>query len=249
MSLMIFVAIYYILTEFKVKSFIHADNLPTIKELWMSFLIYIPDSEFWYSVIASLFRVFVGFTTAILIAIPLGLMMGLYTNVYDFLYALTEILRPIPNVAWVPIAIIIFPHIEMSIYFITFIGAFFPILLNTIKGVQTIEHRYVQQAQLLGLNKVRTITHVIFPAALPLIFIGMSIGLGVSWLGLIVAESTYGTDGIGYFTFKNLQLVDYQGIVIGMMVIGLLGMMTNSVVTLFSHYINAWHFHEKKIWN
>ena len=134
-----------------------------------------------------------------------------------------EMLRPIPAIAWVPMAIMLWPTNETSIVFITFLGSFFPILLNTIHGVNSVDPVLMRAARCLGANEFGLLRQVILPAALPHIFTGLTVGMGVAWVSLIAAEMISGQYGIGYFTWEAYSLIQYSDIVIGMIVIGVLG--------------------------
>jgi NitT/TauT family transport system permease protein len=134
----------------------------------------------------------------------------------------------------------LFPQVEQSIIFITFIGAFFPILINTISGVRNTPLKYINAGRSLGFNKFDRYKLVIIPSALPYIMTGLRVGLGVSWLGLIIAEMISGRNGIGYFTWLGYQLVDYTQIVTGIVLIGLLSMLTTFIITSVEKNVLKW---------
>ena len=131
-----------------------------------------------------------------------------------------EVLRPIPAVAWIPLAILMWPTEESSIIYITFLGALFPIVLNTVHGVEQTPEVLVRAAQTLGASRMQIFWHVTLPAALPSIATGLAIGMGVSWFSLLAGEIISGQYGIGYFTWNAYSLIKYPDIVVGMLVIG-----------------------------
>ena len=124
--------------------------------------------------------------------------------------------RPIPAVAWIPLAILLFSSAEQSMIFITFIGAFFPILLNTIHGVESLDPRLVSLRSAWAPGRWPSSREVILPGALPSIVTGLSIGMGTSWFSLVTAEMISGQFGIGYYTWESYTLQNYPNIVLGM---------------------------------
>jgi NitT/TauT family transport system permease protein len=188
----------------------------------------------------SLTRIFAGFSIAAVSAIALGLVIGRFPLVSDALVTPLEILRPIPAVAWIPLAILMFASAEGSMIYITFIGAFFPILLNTIHGVQSLDRRLVFASMTLGAGPVSIFWEVILPGALPSIVTGLSIGMGTSWFSLVTAEMISGQFGIGYYTWEAYTLQNYPDIVLGMICIGLLGMLSSLLVKKIGGLCMPW---------
>jgi len=189
----------------------------------------------------SLFRIFTGFSIATALAIPLGIAIGSSKWIESVLLTPFEILRPIPAVAWIPLAILMFATAEQSMVYICFIGAFYPILLSTIHGVETLDKRLIFASQSLGARPFNTFLEVILPGALPSIITGLSIGMGTCWFSLVTAEMVAGKFGIGYFTWEAYTLQDYPNIVVGMLLIGLLGMTSSTVVRRIGESFMPWH--------
>ena len=195
----------------------------------------------WAHVESSLIRVLAGFLLAALFGIVLGLFIGQYKHLGAFLMPPLEVLRPIPAVAWIPLAILIFPSSEASMIYITFIGALFPILLNTIHGVEAIDPRLVASAKSLGASNLAIIREVVIPGALPNVITGLSIGMGTCWFCLVTAEMISGQHGIGYFTWESFTLQNYSSIVVGMLLIGALGMLSSHIVRWLGHKFTPWY--------
>jgi NitT/TauT family transport system permease protein len=151
-----------------------------------------------------------------------------------------EILRPIPAVAWIPLAILMFTSPEDSMVYITFIGAFFPILLNTIHGVQGLDRRLIFASRTLGAGPVTVFREVVLPGALPSIVTGLSIGMGTSWFSLVTAEMISGQFGIGYYTWEAYTLQNYPDIVVGMIAIGVLGMLSSWLIKQAGAWCMPW---------
>lgn len=189
---------------------------------------------------ASMSRVFSGFMMAAAAGIVLGLAIGRSRTAEDALLPPLEMLRPIPAVAWIPLSILMFPSSELSMIFITFTGALFPILLNTIHGVEAVDARLVASARSLGSGRRAIFTEVILPAAAPSIFTGLSIGMGTAWFCLVTAEMIAGQFGIGYYTWASYTIQNYADIVVGMLLIGLLGMGSSMLVRKLGNVLMPW---------
>jgi NitT/TauT family transport system permease protein len=181
-----------------------------------------------------------GFAIAIAIGVPLGLMIGKYRRVSDFFMPAVEIMRPIPAIAWVPMSIMLWPNNESAIVFITFIGAFFPILLNTVHGVHSMDGVLIRAGRCLGAGEVRLFWNVILPGSLPHIFTGLAVGMGVAWVSLIAAEMISGQFGVGYYTWEAYSLVNYPAIVLGMITIGVLGLICSGLIRLCGVFMMPW---------
>ena len=181
------------------------------------------------------------------IGVPLGLAIGKYKRVRDLFMPVVEIMRPIPAIAWVPMSIMLWPNNEASIVFITFIGAFFPILLNTIHGVHSLDGVLMRAARCLGAGEFRLFLNVILPGSLPHIFTGLAVGMGVAWVSLIAAEMISGQFGIGYFTWEAYSLISYAEIALGMITIGVLGLLCSGAIRLAARLVMPWtHFGSPK---
>ena len=189
---------------------------------------------------ASLSRIFAGYVAALVIGVSLGVVIGRSKWAEDLLLPPLEVLRPIPAVAWIPLAILLFPSSELSMVFITFTGALFPILLNTIHGVEGVDPRLVASAKSLGAGRWAMLLEVILPGAAPSIITGLAIGMGTSWFCLVTAEMISGQFGIGYYTWESYTLQNYADIVVGMLLIGVLGMGSSLLVKHLGGFFTPW---------
>ncbi len=194
---------------------------------------------------SSLSRVFSGYFTAALLGIGLGLLIGRSRRVGAVLLPPLEVLRPIPAVAWIPLAILMFPSSELSMIFITFTGALFPILLSTIHGVEAVDKRLIASARSLGASPSAILRGVILPGAAPSIITGLTIGMGTSWFCLVTAEMISGQWGIGYYTWESYVIQNYADIVVGMLLIGLLGMGSSLLVRHLGNLLIPWYYLRK----
>jgi len=189
----------------------------------------------------SLLRVFGGFGLAALFGIATGVAIGRFALARDLLLPPLEVLRPIPAVAWIPLAILMFPSSELSMVFITFTGALFPILLNTVHGVEAADARLIASARSLGAGRRAILAEVVLPVAAPSIVTGLSIGMGTAWFCLVSAEMISGQYGIGYYTWEAYTLQNYPDIVVGMLLIGVLGLGSSALIRAFGQRLTPWY--------
>jgi NitT/TauT family transport system permease protein len=231
---------WYVGTKYRLEFFIRFKNVPTPYEVFRQGLEVASSSAFITNVAYSVRRILSGFFIAILIGVPLGLMVGKYRRVRDTVMPAVEMLRPIPAIAWVPMSIMLWPTNETAIVYITFIGAFFPILLNTIHGVHSMDGVLIRAGRCLGASEVRLFWNVILPGSLPHIFTGLAVGMGVAWVSLIAAEMISGQFGVGYFTWEAYSLVNYPAIVLGMITIGVLGLACSGIIRLVGILMMPW---------
>ncbi len=192
-------------------------------------------------VAVSLVRIMAGFALAALCGIGLGLAMGWFPTVRIVMRPILEMLRPIPPFAWVVLAILWFSTGNAPAIFITFLGAFFPVALNTTAGVEGVSPVLREAASTLGASRWDSLRMVAIPAAVPEIFTGLRVGLGVAWMSLIAAEMVgVGTRGLGLLieTSKMVWRLDYA--VAGMVVIGLVGFFLDFLMRWWSGYLLRW---------
>jgi len=175
--------------------------------------------------IVSLREVLTGFAIAAAAAIPLGLMVGTFREVDSYLNPLIQLLRPVPPIAWVPFAIAWFGIGFHSIIFIIFIGAFFPILINTIEGVHGVRKQWTDVARMFRVTPQEHIRTVVLPGAMPVLWTGLRVAFGVAWMCVVAAEMLPGaTAGLGFMIMYAYNLGQLQVIGAGMVVIGLIGL-------------------------
>jgi NitT/TauT family transport system permease protein len=181
--------------------------------------------------IVSLYRVVVGFLLGALAAIPLGILMGRMQWVNEFFDPIIQIFRPIPPIAWIPLALAWFKIGFTSIVFIIFIGAFFPVLLNTIDGVKRVNRTWIETAYIFGARELQTLYKVVVPAAAPTIWTGLRVGFGIAWMSVVAAEMLPGTtSGLGYLIIYAYNFGQIQVIIAGMVVIGIIGLVIDSLL-------------------
>ena len=179
----------------------------------------------------SLVRVVLGFAIGVLVAVPLGILMGHLEIANDLFDSIIQILRPIPPIAWIPLALAWFKIGLASILFIIFIGAFFPVLLNTIDGVRRVSRTWIETAYIFGTSELQLLYKVIIPAAAPTIWTGLRVGFGIAWMSVVAAEMLPGTSsGLGYLIMYSYNYGQVQVIIAGMIVIGLIGLFIDFIL-------------------
>jgi NitT/TauT family transport system permease protein len=189
------------------------------------------DGTLWLDIGASLLRVAAGFLLAVLVAVPLGLWMGWVVGAFETLNPVLQILRPISPIAWIPIAILWFGVGDASPIFLIFMSSVFPMVVQTTAGVHTIERRYLWAAENFGVSRFTLFTHVVIPAVLPQVIVGMRIGLGVAWLVVVAAEMIALRSGLGYLIIDSRNAGNrYDLVIAGMAIIGLIGLSLDGIM-------------------
>jgi NitT/TauT family transport system permease protein len=240
LSLAVGIVLWHLAVVYNVDFFIRFNNMPAPLVVLSAFIGHVKDSTFYIHILVSMQRILISFALATSIGIVLGVLMGRSKIARDMVTPYIEVLRPIPAVAWIPLAILMWPTEESSIIYITFLGALFPIILNTVHGVEQTPEVLVRAAQTLGASRVQIFWNVTLPAALPSIATGLAIGMGVSWFSLLAGEIISGQYGIGYFTWNAYSLIKYPDIVVGMLVIGMLGTLSTMAVRKLTQPLLAW---------
>lgn len=241
-SILLCLLLWQVLAQFKINlGLVNFSNVPTPIAVADAMLQFFQLPSAIIHLRASILRVLSGFILAAWVGISLGLLIGQYQKIAALLLPPLEILRPIPAVAWIPLAILVFPSSEASMVYITFIGAIFPILLNTIHGVEAVDPRLIASAKSLGASEFAIVKEVIIPGAMPSVITGLSIGMGTCWFCLVTAEMISGQHGIGYFSWESFTLQNYSNIVVGMLLIGALGMFSSNLVRWAGKKLTPWY--------
>jgi NitT/TauT family transport system permease protein len=189
---------------------------------------------------ASLKRIFLGFVIAFALAVPAGLLMGRVPAADAAGKPIVELFRPIPPLAWIPIFLIMFGLVWGPVA-IVFLGIFFPILLNTMLGARSVDPLLIDAARTLGARKRDVFMKVVLPFTVPYLMTGIKVGLGTGWMCIVAAEMLGNVGGgIGYYIFSEAGLGLYDYMFAGMLVIGLLGVLTTGVAGLFERRLYRW---------
>ena len=209
------------------------------------------DPSYWFSWYLSTQRVFAGFIAAMLIGIPLGLAMAVSRTIYGTVFPVFEVLRPIPPLAWVPASIIFWPTQELSIAFVTFLGAFYAVVINVIGGAQAIDTRFYQAARSMGSSNWDIFRRIILPGTLPSVIVGATVGIGIAWAVVVAAEMISGGGsagsmggakggGLGFFIWNSYVGGSYTQIVVGMISIGIAGYVSSALLRKLGELVTPW---------
>ncbi|MFK7893833.1 MAG: ABC transporter permease [Granulosicoccus sp.] len=234
------IALWHWATKFNLDVYINFENVPSPAKVFLAFIDHLHTKVFYVHIGVSMRRIVISYSLAVIVGVLLGLWMGRSALIRAFVMPYIEIIRPIPAVAWIPLAILMWPTEEASIIYITYLGALFPIVINTMHGVEQTPEVLVRAARSLGASSLNIFWHIVLPAALPSISAGLAIGMGVSWFSLLAGEIISGQYGIGYFTWNAYSLINYQDIVVGMLVIGFLGTLSTVAVKSLTRPFLRW---------
>jgi NitT/TauT family transport system permease protein len=226
-----------------------------VVERWVAYLLpaapYDPAAGAWLSwavsgeligdAIGSLYRVIVGFAIGAALALPLGLTMGASARVYAWLNPLVQLLRPIPPIAYIPLAILWFGLGNPPAVFLIALGAFFPVLMNTIAGVRQVDGIYLRAARNLGAGGATMFVRVILPAATPYILSGVRIGIGTAFIVVIVSEMIAVNNGLGFRILEAREYFWSDKIMAGMISIGLIGLAIDVAMNKLNNHLLRWH--------
>jgi NitT/TauT family transport system permease protein len=185
-------------------------------------------------------RVYGGFLLAAVTAIPLGLLIGRLPLLRAILDPTISLLRPIPVTAWLPLSMIFFGLGPRAAVFLVFLGAFYPILVNTIFGVKSVDLRLFEAAAMLGCRGSQVFRSVVLPAATPGIFNGLRLGLGFAWILIVVGEMTGVSEGLGAVIMDGRTLSRTDLVIAGMIIIGVAGFLSDRVIVLLNNRLLRW---------
>lgn len=214
----------------------------TSPDPWYGLSIYTP--EYYTHIWVSVRRVTIAFFLATALGVPLGLFLGWSQRFKEYVFPVFEMLRPIPILAWVPLAILMFSGLETPVLFLAFLASFYATALNTMLGVESIDESYFRAAYCLGAKRWQVFRHVIVPGSMPYIFTGLQISIGVCWFSLVAAEMVSGQFGLGYVINNSYTNVRYPTIIIGMATLGAIGYATSALVRLAGDYMMQWRVRE-----
>ena len=179
----------------------------------------------YHDILDSLRRVAIGYFAAVALGIPLGLLFGWYPAVNQVVNPVVQLMRPISPIAWIPVAIIFFGVGDYAAIFLVFLGAFFPIVVTCVDGVQNVPLIYRRAGRNFGLAPAQILSRVVFPAALPQILVGLRIALGIAWLVVVAGEMVAVDSGLGYLIIDSRNSGKRYDLVVGaMLLIGLIGL-------------------------
>lgn len=215
-------------------------TMPTIEKVLQTAIEYILNLKMFENIAISFARVFEGFAIAAALAIVLGIGIGLSKKLEIFTDLLIQIMKPIPPIAWIPLAILWFKIGEASKIYIIVLGAFFPILMNVISGIKEIDSKYLELSKIYEVPQRKIIKKVILPGAIPSIMTGLRVGLGNAWVCVVAAEMIAATSGVGYMLTDGRSLSRPDIVILAMLLIGLIGKLMDDVLIKVSAKAIKW---------
>ncbi len=215
-------------------------SVPRVSAIATAWLETLQNGQLLRQLLPSLWRIFAGFGLAVLVAVPLGLMMGTVSLFYRLLEPLSEFIRPIPAAAYIPVAILFLGIGDGMKIFVVFLACLFPILLNTYGGVRGVDQVLIDTGRTFGVSRLKALRQIVFPAALPSILTGMRISLGISLIVAVVSEMIAGNSGIGYFILDMQRIFRVPEMFAGIFTLGLLGFLINFTFLKMEQHLLRW---------
>jgi NitT/TauT family transport system permease protein len=224
-------------------------QLPPPADVLVAWLDLALEPSYWLSWLASGARVAMGFAAALSIGVPFGLLLADFAWFRGVAHPVFELLRPVPPLAWVPAAIIFWPTQELSIAFVIFLGAFYPIVINVLGGARELDVRLLQTARSLGASRWQILRRLLWPAVLPSLAVGMEVGIGITWEVVVAAEMISGGGsggaaaaggGLGFLIWSSYVGGSYPQIVVGMASIGLAGYASSALLRWVGTRLTPW---------
>lgn len=214
--------------------------LPSISTVFDSLKSQLDSGQLVKDISISLIRVLEGYLIAATLGITLGVLMGISEKINKFFFLTFTSIRQIPMLAWIPLIVLWFGIGESSKIIVIVIAAYFPILLNTMNGIKRTDSKLIEVGNMYNLSKWKLFTKIYFPSALPSIFVGLKLGLGISWMAVVGAEIIASSSGIGYRMNDARSLMQPEVVFVGMFVIALLGIIMDQILTRISKKITPW---------
>jgi NitT/TauT family transport system permease protein len=241
----LFFGSWYLLVEvLQVWRFASLPGLTEVLKEWTSrepaYGISLFTGEYYEHIWASVRRVLLAFAAALALGIPFGLFLGWSRRFREYSFPVFELFRPIPILAWVPLAILMFATDEAPVIYLTFLAAFFATTLNTMLGVQSLDRDLIRAAYCLGSKPKDVFRHVVIPGALPYIFTGLQIAMGVAWFSLVAGEMVAGRFGLGYLINSSYTTTRYTTIIIAMITLGFVGYISSALIRIVGNRLMAY---------
>jgi NitT/TauT family transport system permease protein len=239
-SLVVTVAAWQLLASRDVDVGLRFSKIPAPSEVLTELSRALTSGIFYTHLLASLRRILTGFALATVTGVVVGVAVARSKVAADLLRPVLEVVRPVPAIAWVPLAILLFPTSEGGIVFITYLAAFFPVMVSTQHAVRALPLVWEEAARTMGARRHDVLLRVVLPGSLPGIFSGLSVAMGVAWICVISAEMISGQYGIGYYTWQSYGLINYPAVIVGMLSIGLVGWWSAALIEMGGRRLTGW---------
>lgn len=196
------------------------------------------DKGVFWQIVASLQRVFSGFGLAVLVGVPLGLIIGMSKNFQYAFDPFIQIFKPVSPLAWLPLLLFVFQDIDATAISTIFVTSIWPIIINTALGVKNVNQDYLNVAKVLQFSPIEKVFKIILPVAVPYIFTGMRLSLGIAWLVIVAAEMLTGGIGIGFWIWDEYNNLSYHNIIIGIILVGIIGFILDVLMGRIADYFD-----------
>lgn len=220
---------------------LHAYTLPPLRTIVTTTVEYAQKGALLTNIVVSLVRVLEGFAIALVAGCVMGVLVSVFPKFETFTDLVIQILRPIPPIAWIPLAILWFGIGQSSKVFIIFLGAFFPIFVNTVDGIKNIDQRYYELVSVYEVPKLAVIRGIILPGALPSITTGIRLGLGNAWVCVVAAEMIGATSGVGFMLSDGRSLSRPDVVILGMLIVGVFGKLMDDILKRIRQKLILWN--------
>lgn len=223
------------------KGYIKPAILPAPSAIWSILVEMIKTGELQNHLLVSLWRVVKGFSAGAALGLVGGVLIGLSPRIERALVLITGLLRPIPIIAWVPVLILWMGIDEASKITVIAIGSFWPVLLNVVHGIRNTDRKYVEVATILEKSRWTLLTKVVLPSALPSIFTGIRIGIGIAWMSVVGAELIAASAGVGYMIMYARELSQADVMLVGVVSIGITGLLIDYLIRTLETRLLKWN--------
>jgi len=233
--------LWQIAANFKI---INVNFLPPPSSLVKEFYYLAKSGYLSSNLLGSLYRVTLGFTIAVCLGVILGTLLGYFSKIGNVIVPVLDILRSIPPIAWIPLAILWFGLGNSSSIFIITLGAFFPIFVNTFSGVRSVSRFHLDTGRCFGANQALIISDIILPSAMTQLLTGIRIGIGTAWTSVIASEMVGTRNGLGYAIQLNRIMLDTDAVIVNMILIGVIGWLMNTIILHIEKRISFWYLQQ-----
>lgn len=225
---------------------INQSILPSPLTLYDTFIYMIETGKLQEHIMVSAERVAKGFAIGTIVGLGFGIIIGLSKRIEHLLSVIIGVFRPIPLIAWVPMLILWMGIGESSKITLIAVGSFWPVLLNTIRGIQNTDKKLLEVAKVLEKSKAQVLVKIIIPSSVPFIFTGIRLGMGAAWSCVVAAEMIAAATGIGYLIMFARELSQPDVMLVGVFTIGFIGLAIDQVLLLLERKILKWNISDEK---
>lgn len=242
-GILMFILMWYVASNFTKFGIVFPSPEVSIPEFFKAFYAPIGKHALLGHIGISLYRVAVGYTLSAVLGTVVGLTMGYSKMANAIIRPIFAIIRPIPGIAWIPIAIMWLGIGNTTIYFIIFVGGFSQMVMNSLAGAQQVRSELIGVAKVLGAKDKQIFMKIVLPAAVPYIFAGLQISLATSWMAVLAAEMITATEGAGWLILSGMQTGKMVNNVIGMISIGIVGLLLATIIREVERRLCSWAVH------